>query len=62
MRMSKIIIMRTFWKKVFFDFALNVFFMKELKARSYLKIIGVAWGVAQGARDLSIEMPPVTKI
>ena len=36
--------------------------MKELKARSYLKIIGVARGVAQGARDLSIEMPPMTKI
>ena len=38
------------------------FFMKELKARSYLKIIDVARGVAQGTWDLSSEMPPVTKI
>ena len=38
------------------------FFTKELKARSYLKILGVARGVAQGTRDLSIEMPPVTQI
>ena len=38
-------------------------FMKELKTRSYLKIIGVAErGVAQGARAPSIEMPPMTKI
>ena len=31
-------------------------------ARSYLKIIGVAWGVAQGARVSSIKLPPMTKI
>ena len=30
--------------------------------RSYLKIIVVAWGVAQGARAPSIEMPQLTKI
>ena len=41
----------------------NIFFLcKILRARSYLKIIGVAWGVAQGARAPSIEMPPMTKI
>ena len=36
--------------------------MKELRARSYLKIIGVARGVAKGARASSIEMPPMKKI
>ena len=36
--------------------------MKELKARSYLKLIGVARGVAQEAWAPSIEMPPTTKI
>ena len=34
--------------------------MEELKVPSYLKIIGVARGVAQGARAPSIEMPPMT--
>ena len=52
----------TFWKKSYFDFTLNVFLSKNLKARSYLKIIGVAKGVAQGARASLIEMPPMTKI
>ena len=33
-----------------------------LKAQSYLKIIGVARRVAQGARAPSIEMPPIKKI
>ena len=36
--------------------------MKELRARSYLKIIGVARVVAQGVRVPSTEMPPMTKI
>ena len=30
--------------------------------QSYLKIIGVAKGVAQGARAPSIKMPPMTQI
>ena len=38
----------TFWKKSYFKFALNVFLRKNLKARSYLKIIDEARGVAQG--------------
>ena len=37
--------------------------MKELKgAICYLKIIGEAREVAQGARDPSIEIPPMPKI
>ena len=37
--------------------------MKELKeAQSYFKIIGVARGMAQGARALTIETPPMTKV
>ena len=52
----------TVWKKSYFNFALNVFFFcKNLRARSYLKIIGEARGVAQGARAPSIEMPPMTQ-
>ena len=39
-----------------------IFLMNELKARSYLKTIGVAWEVAQGTRASSIEMPPMTKV
>ena len=39
----------TFRKKSYFNFALNVFFMKELKGAILSKIIGVARGVAQGA-------------
>ena len=39
----------TFWKKSYFNFALNVFFFKkEVKGAILLKIIGVASGVAQG--------------
>ena len=38
------------------------FLWKNLRAWSYLKIIGVARGVAQGARAPSIEMLPMTKI
>ena len=54
----------TFRKKSYryFNFALNVFLRKNLRARSYLKIIGVARGVAQGSGALSIEMQPMTKI
>ena len=38
----------TFWKKSYLNFALNVLFLwKNLRARSYLKIIDVARGVAQ---------------
>ena len=36
--------------------------MKELKGTILSQIIDVARGVAQGARDPSIEMPPMTKI
>ena len=50
----------TFWKKGYFNFALNVFFMKELKGAIFLNIIGETRGVAQGARAPSIEMPPMT--
>ena len=38
------------------------FYKKNLKAQTYLKIKGVAKGVAQGTRAPSIEMPPVTQI
>ena len=53
----------TFWKKSYFNFALHVYFLwKNLRGRYYLKIIGVGREVALGARALSIEMPPMTKI
>ena len=51
----------TFWKKSYFNFALNIFYERTLNARSYLKIKGVARGVAKGAWAPSIEMPPTTK-
>ena len=35
--------------------------MKDLKGAILSHIIGVARGVAQGARDPSFEMPPMTK-
>ena len=38
------------------------FLRKNFKVRSYLKIIGVARRMAQGARAPSIEMPQLTKI
>ena len=38
------------------------FLLKKLRVWSNLKIIGVARKVAQGARGLSIEMLPMTKI
>ena len=53
----------TFRKKSYFNFALHVFLLwMNLRARSYLKIIGIVREVAEGARALSIEMPPMTKI
>ena len=38
------------------------FLWKNFRARCYLKIIGVARRVAQGARIPSIEMQPMTTI
>ena len=53
----------TFWKKSYFNFALNVFFfVKELKCAILSQNHRRSQGVAQGARDPSIEMPPMTKI
>ena len=49
-------------EKSYFNFVLNVFLWKKLKARSYLRVIGVAEKVAQGARALLFETPPATKI
>ena len=41
------------------EFKEKLFFHERIIAGSYLKIIVVARGVAQGARAPSIEMPPL---
>ena len=51
----------TFWKKSYFNFDLNVFFMKELKGAILAQNHRRSQGVAQGTRAPSIEMPPMTK-
>ena len=53
-------------EKSYFNFALNVFFLKELKgailSQNYRRSQGVAQGAGPGARAHSIEMPPMTNI
>ena len=51
-----------FWKKSYFNFALDVFFMKELKVAILSQNHRRSQGLAQGARAPSNEMPPMSKI
>ena len=52
----------TFWKKSYFNFALNISLWKNFKCVILSQNHRVAKGVAQGARAPSIEMSPMTKI